>query len=719
MTAANGPRPHPTSDSAPRRGSSLRRPGLRAQLALTGVGAVVLTALLLTVVSGWQSRELTATATADVQTLTDASLASTVGQAEALVATQVATVTERLESDLGVAQQVMAGAGQVTFEGTTSWQARDQTTQEVSTVTLPRMLVGGDWLGQNQSLDTTTPVVDEIADLLGHAVTVFQRMNDDGDMLRVATTVVTQDGDRAIGTYIAATGADGTPNAVVGSLLRGEAFFGTAQVVGQTYVTGYAPITQGEEVVGALFVGIPQAEVDAPLRETLSQVTVGEQGFLTVQDAAGGWVVPPPGAGAEESALDAVDAQGEPYAQGLLDAAVELEEGQTVRTDVDLASTGPASVELARFPAWGWTMAAWGVDAELGAVAAGLEEGSSALQRNLLVAGVLVAAVIAGLVLWSSGRIVARLGRLTATLRRVADRDLSVEVTPEGHDEIGAMGHALREAVEAMRAALLRMQSGAEQLRSTASSLDGSSGTLEGIAGETDARASEASVAAVTVSEEVQAVTAAMTEMRTSIDSVSADVQQATTQAGQAVSLTQDAGASAGRLSTSSAEIASVLRSVTAIAEQTNLLALNATIEAARAGEAGKGFAVVAGEVKELASQTAAAIEAITPVLTAVTTDAEDVRSAIERITSVIEEVSERQGSIAAVVEEQSATTTEMERNLVRAAGGTTEIADHVTLVARAAQGTSGQVGEVRDAVTDLSSVAAELGEGSREFTLA
>ncbi|WP_157735742.1 methyl-accepting chemotaxis protein [Granulosicoccus antarcticus] len=50
-----------------------------------------------------------------------------------------------------------------------------------------------------------------------------------------------------------------------------------------------------------------------------------------------------------------------------------------------------------------------------------------------------------------------------------------------------------------------------------------------------------------------------------------------------------------------------VSNDIQSVARLTNLLALNATIEAARAGEAGKGFAVVAGEVKLLASQTAAA----------------------------------------------------------------------------------------------------------------
>ena len=59
------------------------------------------------------------------------------------------------------------------------------------------------------------------------------------------------------------------------------------------------------------------------------------------------------------------------------------------------------------------------------------------------------------------------------------------------------------------------------------------------------------------------------------------------------------------------AAINSLVRLIEGVSSQTKLLALNATIEAARAGEAGKGFAVVAHEVKELSSQTQAAVTKI------------------------------------------------------------------------------------------------------------
>lgn len=694
------------------------RTSLRAQLVATGAGAVAVTAALLTAVGGWQVAGLARDAGADVDRLTSDSMVQTTQQAVTLITTQVATVTDRMASDLRVAQQTLDQAGPVSFGAPEAWTVTDQTSGATEDVTLPQLLVGGTWLGRTTDPATPVPVVDDISTLLGASVTVFQRVNEEGDMLRVATSVTNADGDRVIGTAIGATAADGAPNAVVSALLAGDAYYGTAQVVGRPFVTAYAPLLVGDEVVGALFVGVPQTDVDEPLRAALAEVAVGTEGYLTVADADGAWVVPPPGAEAGDSAAQ-VDTDGDAYAPRLVEAAAGLGVGETAVQRVDLGDAGAASVQLARYAPWGWTVAAWGFDAELRAVSTELAAGSRTLMVTLLVVGLVVALLAVALVVWISGRVVGRVGRLTGALRRVADRDLSVEVRGEGADEIGVMGTALGEAIDAMRAALTRMQQGAEAVRSTAGRLDGSSGTLEEAAGRTVSRAEGAAGSASVVSTEVQTVTAAMTEMRASIESVAQDVTSASGEAAQAVGITAEAATAADRLAASTSQIAAVLDTVTTIASQTHLLALNASIEAARAGAAGAGFAVVAGEVKDLAQQTSTAIGTIAPVLEAVTRDAADVQASVGRISQAVTTVDELQGAVSAVVEQQSATTSEIERNLVVAAESTSDIAGSAADVAQAAGQAFDGAAEVRQAVVTLADVAAELARGADEFTLA
>lgn len=78
-------------------------------------------------------------------------------------------------------------------------------------------------------------------------------------------------------------------------------------------------------------------------------------------------------------------------------------------------------------------------------------------------------------------------------------------------------------------------------------------------------------------------------------------------------------------------EVESIISMVGEIAEQTNLLALNASIEAARAGEHGQGFAVVAEEIRNLADESAQAVQQISNLITAIQ---QNVNNVVEKITS-------------------------------------------------------------------------------------
>lgn len=94
------------------------------------------------------------------------------------------------------------------------------------------------------------------------------------------------------------------------------------------------------------------------------------------------------------------------------------------------------------------------------------------------------------------------------------------------------------------------------------------------------------------------------------------------------------------RISESSDQIKNIIGSIQEIANQTNLLSLNAAIEAARAGEAGKGFAVVADEIRQLASQTATAVDDTKKLI-------EDTLKEVEKGNQIVKETSNSQQELA------------------------------------------------------------------------
>lgn len=105
-------------------------------------------------------------------------------------------VTEKnIVSALNVARTLVKQAGGISFlDETENWTAVNQYTKKGRAVKLPKMLVGERWLGKYSSPREEAPLVDQIQGLLDVTCTVFQRMNADGDMLRVATNVIKLNG---------------------------------------------------------------------------------------------------------------------------------------------------------------------------------------------------------------------------------------------------------------------------------------------------------------------------------------------------------------------------------------------------------------------------------------------------------------------------------------------------------------------------------------------
>jgi methyl-accepting chemotaxis protein len=135
---------------------------------------------------------------------------------------------------------------------------RDQVTGVTREVELTDLLLGGVPLTRDDDPGRRASLVDDVVALVGGSCTLFQRLDGDGSMVRAATTVLTAQGRRNVGSYIPRRDADGSANPVLTAVLAGRTYTGEATVADRPYFTAYEGLHSATgELVGMLYVGMP------------------------------------------------------------------------------------------------------------------------------------------------------------------------------------------------------------------------------------------------------------------------------------------------------------------------------------------------------------------------------------------------------------------------------------------------------------------------------
>ena len=519
-----------------------------------------------------------------------------------------------------------------------SWEAVNQVTGKKKTVLLPKVLImGATWLGQDKDLNAVTSYIDQLKDRAGGNYAIFQRMNKQGDMIQVASTMPVSKNERAIGVYIPAV-ENGKPNPVISAILKKKSYEGLAYIVNGLHFSSFKAITDEEgKVIGMLYAGIPFKTPEV-LHRAITAIEVGKTGYAWAiggkhPEHRGHYVVSRGGQRDGENLWDAKDTDGHFFVRSIVDKALKLKKGEIGFERYPWRNPGESTERwkvsaFTYFEPWDWVIGVGAYEDDYYDARQRVEGTMNRLLWVMLISGLVVLAAVILLGLFVGSKIARPITQVAAIAREVARGDLSSAadsvkslaggesddkgMVPE--DETGHLLTAIKSMIENLNSLVGQVQrsgiqvtSSSTELAATAKEQEATMVTQVESTNKVLKSVGEISDVATGLVDTMQQVASMSNETAGFASSGQADLAR---MKGAMRSMEDASKSISGRLSAineKAENITDMVTTITKVADQTNLLSLNAAIEAEKAGEYGRGFNVVAREIRRLADQTAVA----------------------------------------------------------------------------------------------------------------
>jgi methyl-accepting chemotaxis protein len=269
-----------------------------------------------------------------------------------------------------------------------------------------------------------------------------------------------------------------------------------------------------------------------------------------------------------------------------------------------------------------------------------------------------------GLLAKSFKSLIASMHEQAQAIERLADADLTVEITPRSERDL--VGKKLVQLANQMNDIMTDISSASEQVAGGARHISDSSMALSQGATEQASSIEELTASIEQISTQTKLNTQNANQANELADTAKSDAIQGNDQM-------KDMLKAMDEINESSANISKIIKVIDDIAFQTNILALNAAVEAARAGQHGKGFAVVAEEVRNLAARSANAAKETTEMIEGSirkaeggTTIAKNTAEALNKIVNEIEKVAKLVNDISVASNEQYSAISQISQGIMQ-----------------------------------------------------
>jgi methyl-accepting chemotaxis protein len=511
-----------------------------AKIVILANTAVVVTAAILLIALLVQKSRIAEHVSSDLEELNEKTMRSQVRSLYNAARMHEQDVNRQLEASLRYFQETLRSDGGIALSGgTTSWKLLDGNGQALRETSLPALAVGGKPIRANTDPDVLTPYVDAVKKVNGVYATIFQRLDDDGSMLRVATNVITPAGKRAIGTFISPRNADGTPNGVLEAVLAGKTYLGRANVVGTWVNAIYAPIKdRNGKVVGMLFTG-ETVESAKDFKKAIRDIRFGKTGRTFVVGGKGTqrglFVVSMNGNRDDVNVWDASNSKGEKYIQQLVEAGLKLENDSVGILDFNYQNAKKEeAVRLAAlmyFAPWDWVIGVSAEDAEMKQTSLTISHYLSQMIYVFIAVALVLSGVLFFIALGVGKHITTALNRAVDMLRDMAhgEGDLTSRLPIVSDDEVGKMSRHFNELMEKLQIFVREVGAGVHSVAQTADGLKTTAADMSTDAAGVSERSRKAAENSSMAGRNVQSVAAAIEEVSSSSNAVASASEQIST----------------------------------------------------------------------------------------------------------------------------------------------------------------------------------------------